>query len=76
MLKLKAIGVPSYSMHDGLIVKQSDEEVTVNTIRDVYNGYVTTYQKKHKLEVLNIQVALSIEGLNVPKRRLSGCYWT
>ena len=76
MLKLKAIGVPSYSMHDGLIVKQSDEDVTVNTIRDVYNGYVTTYQKKHKLDVLNIQVALSIEGLNVPKRRLSGCYWT
>lgn len=76
MLRLKAIGVPSYSMHDGLIVKQSDEDVTVNTIRDVYNGYVTSYQKEHKLDVLNIQVALSIEGLNVPKRRLSGCYWT
>jgi len=76
MLKLKALGVPSYSMHDGLIVKQSDEDVTVTTLRDVYNGYVTTYQKKNKLDVINIQVALSIEGLNVPKRRLSGCYWT
>ena len=76
MLRLKAIGVPSYSMHDGLIVKQSDGDVTVNTFRDVYNGYVTTYQKKRKLNVLNIQIALSIEGLNVPKRRLSGCYWT
>jgi len=76
MLKLSRMDVPSYSMHDGLVVKQSDLDITVTTIREVFNDYVIAYQRKHKQQLLNVAVALSVKGINVPKYRLSGCYWT
>lgn len=76
MLKLSAVDVPSFSMHDGLIVKHSDYDITVSTLRQVFNDYVIAYQRKHKQQLLNVKVALSVEGINTPKFRLSGCYWT
>ena len=76
MLKLKDMGVAAYSMHDGLIVRQSNADTTVSTLREVYDEYVTTYQAKHKLTKLGISVPLSVEGINVAKHRHEGGYVT
>ena len=76
MLRLKDMGVAAYSMHDGLIVKQSNAETTVSTFREVYDEYVTTHQVKHRLTKLGISVPLSVEGINVAKHRHAGGYVT
>ena len=76
MLKLKDMGVAAYSMHDGLVVKQSNADNTVSTLREVYNEYVTTHQVNHRLTKLGISVPLSVEGINVAKHRHAGGYWT
>ena len=76
MLKLKDMGVPAYSMHDGLIVKQSNADTTVSTLREVYDEYVTAHQVKHRLLKLGISVPLSVEGINVAKHRHAGGYVT
>ena len=76
MLKLKDMGVAAYSMHDGLIVKQSNADNTVSTLREVYNEYVTTHQVNHRLTKLGISVPLSVEGINVAKHRHAGGYVT
>jgi len=76
MLKLKDMGVAAYSMHDGLIVKQSNADTTVSTLREVYDEYVTAHQVKQRLTKLGISVPLSVEGINVAKRRHAGGYVT
>lgn len=76
MLTLKDMGVAAYSMHDGLIVKQSNAEITVSTLRAVYDEYVTAHQVKHKLRKLGISVPLSVEGIHVAKHRHAGSYGT
>ena len=76
MLKLKDMGLAAYSMHDGLIVKQSNADTTVSTLREVYDEYVTTHQVKHRLTKLGISVPLSVEGINVAKHRHAGGYVT
>lgn len=76
MLTLKDMGVAAYSMHDGLIVKQSNAEITVSTLRAVYDEYVTAHQVKHKLRKLGISVPLSVEGIHVAKHRHAGGYVT
>ena len=76
MLKLKDMGVAAYSMHDGLIVKQSNADTTVSTLREVYDEYVTAHQVKHRLPKLGISVPLSMEGINVAKHRHAGGYVT
>jgi hypothetical protein len=76
MLRLKDIGVAAYSMHDGLIVKQSNADITVSTLREVYDEYVTAHQVKHRLTKLGISVPLSVEGINVAKHRHAGDYVT
>lgn len=76
MLTLKDMGVAAYSMHDGLIVKQSNAEITVSTLRAVYDEYVTAHQVKHKLRKLGISVPLSVEGIHVAKHRHAGGYGT
>ena len=76
MLKLKDMGVAVYSMHDGLIVKQSNADTTISILREVYDEYVTTHQMKHKLTKLGICVPLSVEGIHVPKRKHAGGYVT
>ena len=72
MLKLKDMGVAAYSMHDGLIVKQSNADTTVSTLREVYDEYVTADQVKHRLTKLGVSVPLSVEGIHVSKYRLAG----
>ena len=76
MLTLKDMGVAAYSMHDGLIVKQSNAEITVSTLRAVYDEYVTAHQVKHRLRKLGISVPVSVEGLSVAKERHAGSYRT
>ena len=76
MLKLKDMGVAAYSMHDGLIVKQSNADITVSTLREVYDEYVTAHQVKHRLTKLGISVPVSVEGIHVPKRKHPGGYVT
>jgi hypothetical protein len=76
MLKLKDMGVAAYSMHDGLIVKQSNADTTVSTLREVYDDYVTAHQVKHRLTKLGICVPLSVGGINVAKHRHAGGYGT
>ena len=76
MLTLKDMGVAAYSMHDGLIVKQSNADITVSTLREVYDEHVTMHQVKHGLTKLGISVPLSVEGVNVAKHRHAGGYRT
>jgi len=76
MLKLKDMGVAAYSMHDGLIVTQSNADTTVSTLREVYDEYVTTHLMKHRLTRLGITVPLSVEGIHVSKQRHAGGYVT
>ena len=76
MLRLKDMGVTAYSMHDGLIVKQSNADNTVSTLREVYDEYVTAHQVKHTLTKLGINVPVSVEGVHLAKRRLAGGYVT
>ena len=76
MLKLKDMGIAAYSMHDGLIVKQSNADTTVSILREVYEEYVTTHQMKHRLTKLGISVPVSVEGINVAKHRHAGAYRT
>ena len=76
MLKLKDMGVAAYSMHDGLIVKQSNADITVSTLREVYDEYVTAHQVKHRLTKLGISVPVSVAGIHVTKCKYAGGYWT
>ena len=76
MLRLKDIGVAAYSMHDGLIVKQSNADNTVSTLREVYDEYVTAHQVKHRLTKLGISVPVSVEGIHVTKCKHAGGYVT
>ena len=76
MLKLKNMGVAAYSMHDGLIVKQSYADTTVSTLREVYDEYVTAHQVKHRLTKLGISVPVSVEGIHVTKCKHAGGYGT
>ena len=70
------MGVAAYSMHDGLIVKQSNADTTVSTLREVYDEYVTAHQVKHRLTKLGISVPVSVEGVHLAKSRLAGVYVT
>ena len=70
------MGVAAYSMHDGLIVQQSNADITVSTLREVYDEYVTAHQVKHTLTNLGISVPLSVEGVHLAKHRLAGGYVT
>jgi hypothetical protein len=76
MLRLKDMGVAAYSVHDGLIVKQSNADTTVSTLREVYDEYVTAHQVKHRLTKLGISVPVSVEGIHVSKHRHAGGYVT
>ena len=76
MLKLKDMGVAAYSMHDGLIVKQSNADITVSALREVYDEYVTAHQVKHRLTKLGISVPVSVEGIHVTKCKHAGGYVT
>lgn len=63
-------------MHDGLIVKQSNADITISTLREVYDEYVLSIQKSKKLSALGILVPVSVEGLDIDKFRYYGSYRT
>ena len=74
LLRLKALGVPAYGVHDCVVVKQSDKDMAVKTYRNVIRDYVIKHQKANNHPNLNIEVSLTIEELNKDKAKLAGCY--
>jgi hypothetical protein len=74
LLRLKALGVPAYGVHDCVVVKQSDKDEAVKTYRNVIRDYVVKHQKANNHPSLNIEVSLTIEKLNKDKVKLTGCY--
>jgi len=74
LLRLKAMGVPAYGVHDCVVVKQSDKHTAVKTYRSVIRDYVIKHQKANNHPNLNIEVSLTIEELNKDKVKLAGCY--
>ncbi|MDC1059605.1 hypothetical protein OAQ28_08315 [Planktomarina temperata] len=74
LLRLKALGVPAYGVHDCVVVKQSDKDMAVKTYRNVIRDYVVKHQKANNHPSLNIEVSLTIEELNMDKAKLTGCY--
>ena len=74
LLKLKAMGVVAYGVHDCLVVKQSDRDAAVKTYRETVRSYVIQHQKQHKHQHLNIEVSVTIEQLGLDKVKLPGCY--
>ncbi|MDA9350744.1 hypothetical protein N9Q81_01335 [Planktomarina temperata] len=74
LLRLKAMGVPAYGVHDCVVVKQSDKHTAVETYRSVIRDYVIKHQKANNHPNLNIEVSLTIEELNKDKVKLPGCY--
>jgi hypothetical protein len=76
LLRLKAMGVPAYGVHDCVVVKQSDKDKAVETYRSVIRDYVVKHQKANSHPILNIEVSLAIEELNKDKVKLTGCYDT
>ena len=76
LLRLKAMGVPAYGVHDCVVVKQSDKRMAVETYRSVIRDYVFKHQKANNHPTLNIEVSLTIEELGMDKVKLAGCYDT
>jgi hypothetical protein len=74
LLRLKALGVPAYGVHDCVAVKQSDKHTAVETYRSVIRDYVVKHQKANSHPSLNIEASLTIEELNKDKVKLTGCY--
>ena len=74
LLKLKAMGVVAYGVHDCLVVKQSDRDAAVKTYREAVRSYVIQHQKQHKHPHLDIEVSVTIEQLGLDKVKLPGCY--
>jgi hypothetical protein len=74
LLRLKALGVPAYGVHDCVVVKQSDKDMAVKTYRNMIRDYVVRHQKANNHPSLNIEVSLTIEELNMDKVKLTGCY--
>ncbi|MDB0008248.1 hypothetical protein N9E27_04250 [Planktomarina temperata] len=74
LLKLKAMRVPAYGVHDCVVVKQSDKDEAVKTYRSVIRDYVEKHQRENNHPNLNIEVSLTMEELNKDKVKLAGCY--
>jgi hypothetical protein len=74
LLRLKAMGVPAYGVHDCVVVKQSDKYTAVETYRSVIRDYVVKHQKANNHPILNIDVGLTIEELGMDKVKMAGCY--
>lgn len=74
LLKLKAMGVPAYGVHDCVVVKQSDKDEAVKTYRSVIRDYFVKHQRANNHSLLNIEVGLTIEELNKDKVKMAGCY--
>ena len=74
LLRLKALGVPAYGVHDCVVVKQSDKDEAVKAYRTVIRDYVVKHQKANNHPILNIEVSLTIEELGMDKVKLAGCY--
>ena len=71
LVRLMKEDVPSYPIHDCLLVKQSDQEIALETYRSVVRDYILK-QSKNKVN-LCIPVSIEIDGKE--KTRLEGYYY-
>ena len=55
LLRLKAMGVPAYGVHDCVVVKQSDKHTAVETYRSVIRDYVVKHQKANNHHSLTLR---------------------
>jgi hypothetical protein len=74
LLKLKALSVVAYGVHDCVIVKQSDKDVAVETYRDIIRNYCLKHQRSNNYPSLGINVAITIEEKHTDKVKLEGSY--
>ena len=74
LLKLKALSVVAYGVHDCVIVKQSDKDVAVETYRDIIRNYCLKHQRSNNYPSLGINLAISIEEKHTAKVKLEGSY--
>ena len=74
LLKLKALSVVAYGVHDCVIVKQSDKDIAVETYRDIIRNYCLKHQRSNNYPSLGINLAISIEEKHTAKVKLEGSY--
>ena len=55
LLRLKALGIPAYGVHDCVVVKQSDKHTAVETYRSVIRDYVIKHQKANNHPTLTLR---------------------
>jgi hypothetical protein len=67
MLDLAAQGIVAYPMHDALIVKQSNQDAALKSLRDSVTAYVARHTKRG-----TFIPAVTIEGLGMGKLQHSG----
>lgn len=73
--ELHSQGVPAYPMHDCLILKEADQEVGLDTFRQVANRYIQDHCKaNNRPEMINVMVACSLESDGQRKNRVKGYY--
>ena len=60
MLTLKQLGIVSYPIHNGFIVKLGDEFKTVDTTKSVFKNYVSSFQKRNNLPEIDFDIALTV----------------
>ncbi len=74
LLKLKALSVVAYGVHDCVIVKQSDKDTAVETYRDIIRNYCLKHQRSNNFSSLGLNVAITIEEKHTAKVKLAGSY--
>ena len=67
MLNLMRLGVPSYPVHDCLLVKASDQDQALKGFRQTMKDYISYFNNN----TLRVTVAVSLESIN-KKVRVSG----
>lgn len=73
--ELHSQGVPAYPMHDCLILKEADQELGLDTFRQVANRYIQDHCRgNNRPEVINVMVACSLEADGQKKNRVKGYY--
>ena len=61
MLALKQLGIVSYPISSGFIVKLGDEFKTVDTIKSVFKNYVSSFHRSSNLTELDFDLALTVK---------------
>jgi len=71
---LAAEDVPAYPVHDCVIVQKRYQDLAVTTYRQTIRDYILGYNRKAKVEPVDITIPVSIEEGGKVKKRLEGYY--